>query len=137
MPWLGGFGVYGGGYGPVGGFGPVGGGYDPPETDAVDGPSIMDALAFLVESARLVAVIVTSTSWLTEPGATYSPFVMEPMPCATDHMTCWLGLPVTDATNCWDCPATRYMKDGETEMERAPALEVPAPEPAAAGDRIT
>jgi hypothetical protein len=57
-----------GGYGPPL---PGGGGNGPPdEVGEVPCPSIIDALAVLVESARLVAVTVTRDSWPTELGAT-------------------------------------------------------------------
>jgi len=71
------------------------------------GPSRMVALADLVGSARLVAKIVTNESALTELGAEYRPFTMEPTPCVIDHITCLLIIPVTDAVNCVDCPPYR------------------------------
>jgi hypothetical protein len=51
---------------------------------------------------------------------------MEPTPWVIDHTTCWLVLPVTDAVNCSDCPADRWIEDGETEMETEGALVPPA-----------
>lgn len=71
------------------------------------GPRRMVALADLVGSARLVARMVTSESELTELGAVYRPFTMEPSPWLMDHITCPLAVPETDALNCADCPPYR------------------------------
>ncbi len=71
------------------------------------GPRRMVALADLVGSARLVARIVTSESEPTELGAVYRPFTKDPTPWVSDHMTCVVAMPETDAVNCADCPPYR------------------------------
>lgn len=68
---------------------------------ATAGPSMIVALAIFVESARLVAEMVTRESEATELGAEYSPLLeIEPRPWTTAHCTWWFKLPVTEAVNC-------------------------------------
>ena len=99
--------------------GGLGGGGDPAPPAVgvvVAGATKMVALTDLVGSATLVAEIVTGVSTLTAGGAEYNPPEIVPGPCVIDQSACWSALPVTDAMNCWVCPAFRKTKAGDTEM---------------------
>jgi hypothetical protein len=87
----------------------TGGEVPPPVGDefVMAGPTKMVALTDLVASATLVAKIVTRVSALIERGAEYSPPEIAPGPCVIDQSTSWSALPLTDAMNCWVCPAYR------------------------------
>ena len=85
---------------------------------AVDGPdggaTEMDALAYFVESATLVAVTVTLVVAETV-GAVKSPAV-ETDPALVDHETEVLVEPCTLAANCCVFPEVKLALEGETEM---------------------
>jgi len=64
------------------------------------------ACADLVGSAELVAVTVTFCCDVTLLGAVYRPLCeTEPTAGETDQVTAVFELPLTEALNCWVCPA--------------------------------
>ena len=65
------------------------------------------AVANLVESAALNAVIVTVWVAFTVTGAVYRPLEIVPTGGLRVHVTAVLGLPTTAAVNCrdWDAPS--------------------------------
>jgi hypothetical protein len=77
------------------------------------GMRVTTALADLVDSAELVAVIVTVWVALMLDGAVYRPLV-ESVPTfgLMLHVTLVLLDPVTDATNCWVCEVDRLTEAG-------------------------
>src|ERR1035441_7483164 len=74
----------------------------------------MVAVADLVGSAALVAVIVTLVDTLTDPGAVYRPApLMFPNAGLMDQVTAVLALFVTVAVNCCVWPSVRDTEVGE------------------------
>ena len=69
------------------------------------GASWTVALADLVPSATLVAVIVTDCALLITDGAVYNPFDRLPTEGVKDQVTAVFALPVTVAVNCLLCDA--------------------------------
>ncbi len=65
------------------------------------------ALADLVESATLVAVMVIDCAELITEGAVYHPFDKVPTEGVMDQVTDVFALPVTVAVNCLVCDAVR------------------------------
>jgi hypothetical protein len=63
------------------------------------------AVAVLLGSARLAAVIVTVCRLETVAGAVYTPFVMVPTAGLSDQVTAVLPVPVTEAVNVAAPPA--------------------------------
>ena len=72
------------------------------------------ALADFVESATLVAVMVTDCAALTVEGAVYRPFDKVPTDGFMDQVTEVFPLPVTVAENCRLCDAVRLALEGLT-----------------------
>ena len=70
------------------------------------------ALAFLLESAPLLAVSVTVVARLTE-GAVNKPLV-EMLPAVADQVTAVFAVPSTAALNCWVFPDNTFALAGET-----------------------
>ena len=85
------------------------------------GVSVTVALADFVESATLVAVMVTSSGLLITEGAVYNPFDKLPIEGVMDQVTEVFALPVTVAVNCVVCDAARVALGGFT-----PTLTLPA-----------
>ena len=72
------------------------------------------ALADLVGSATLVAVIVTDCAELITEGAVYKPFDRLPTEGHIDQVTPVFALPVTVAVNCLFWDAARLVLEGLT-----------------------
>jgi hypothetical protein len=70
------------------------------------------AVAVLVGSATLDAVMVTVSRLETVAGAVYTPLTMVPTAGLSDHVTPVLLLPVTEALNVADAPAPSDTEDG-------------------------
>ena len=85
-------------------------------TGFATGVNMSEADAFLVISAWLMAVNVTVCCAVTLAGAVYSPLLMLPRPGVKDHITPVFVVPETEAVNCAECPATRLVELGETEI---------------------
>lgn len=81
---------------------------------ALAGFTVIFALALLVASAKLVAVIVTEVFELTD-GAVNSP-AFEMVPTDADQVTPVLLVPKTVAANCWPLPAVTVADEGDTEI---------------------
>jgi hypothetical protein len=76
------------------------------------------AVAFLVASATDCAVMVTSWSAVTFPGAVYSPLEeMVPTAGLRLQLTAVFGVPVTVAVNCCACPAFSVTVAGLTDTK--------------------
>ena len=93
------------------------------------------ALADFVESATLVAVMVTDCAALTVEGAVYRPFDKVPTDGFMDQVTEVFPLPVTVAENCLVCDATSVALEGLTPtlMLDGPAGSEMVPEMPPAG----
>jgi hypothetical protein len=63
------------------------------------------AVAVLVGSATLDAVMVTVSRLVTVAGAVYTPLTMVPTAGLSDHVTAVLPVPVTEALKVADAPA--------------------------------
>jgi hypothetical protein len=78
------------------------------------------ALADLVASATLVAVMVTDCAELITEGAVYNPFDKLPSEGVMDQVTEVFALPVTVAVNCAVCDAVRVAFRGLRPMLTLP-----------------
>jgi len=109
----------------------------PPESEAVAGeiaivtpggggatPSEIAALADFVESATLVAEIVTVWADFILAGAVYRPFTIVPTCGERAHNTAVSVAPVTVAVNCWDLPAPSVADPGLKETLTFPVVAV-------------
>jgi hypothetical protein len=83
-------------------------------TDGFEGSRLTEALAVLVVSTTLVAVIVTLWALLTVAGAVYAPFTNVPTLGLKDQVTAVLPVPVTEALNVVVAPAPIATKPGPT-----------------------
>src|SRR5260370_17000862 len=92
-------------------------------TETEIGISVIEAVADLVVSATLVAVTVILSWDAMDAGAEYNP-VPEILPTEGDtlHETPFTPClaPVSEAENCWRCPADRVTDVGCTETLIAP-----------------
>jgi hypothetical protein len=85
------------------------------------GVSVTVALAVLVTSAMLVAVMVTNRGPLITEGAVYNPFDKLPIEGVMDQVTEVFVLPVTVAVNCLLCDTARVAFAGLTLTLTPPA----------------
>jgi len=97
------------------------------ETAAEPAVKLSSANDTFVESALLVAPMFTDAGNVTAGGAVYSPELeMVPMTALppgtpfTDHVTAVFVVPVSDAVNCFVCPAWTEAVAGETEIVIVP-----------------
>jgi hypothetical protein len=81
------------------------------------GISVTAAVAVLVGSATLEAVIVTVCRLETVAGAVYAPFTMVPTAGMSDQVTAVLLAPVTDALKLADAPAPSDTEAGPIVTE--------------------
>ena len=99
------------------------------ETETVAEPAVklISATALLVESALLVAPMFTDAGNVTAGGAVYNPELeivpitaLPPGTPFTVHVTAVFVVPVSDAVNCFVCPAWIEAVAGEIEIVIVP-----------------